>query len=75
MSDIDATRAFQNYPVLGQKFNDTLKTRDQIAPHAGVDRMIAVRIDLPAAKVDTRKRMLLRIEDVDGTIVEIPERK
>src|SRR5262245_57971949 len=39
----DAQRLFQYYPVLGQKFNDTLRMRDKIPARATWDRMVAAR--------------------------------
>ena len=75
VSEVDAQRLFQYYPVLGQKFNDTLKIRDRIRAHEPMDRMIAVRFEIPQAQVDARKNLRLRVEDVDGPFGEIVERK
>ena len=75
VSEVDAQRLFQYYPVLGQKYNDTLKIRDRIKAHETMDRMIAVRFEIPQAKVDARKNLRLRVEDVDGPSGEIAERK
>jgi len=75
VSEVDAQRLFQYYPVLGQKFNDTLKIRDRIRAHETMDRMIAVRFEIPQAQVDARKNLRLRVEDVDGPFGEIVERK
>jgi len=40
-----------------------------------MDRMIAVRFEIPQAQVDARKNLRLRVEDVDGPFGEIVERK
>jgi hypothetical protein len=37
--------------------------------------MIAVRFEIPQARVDGRKALRLRVEDVDGPSGEIVERK
>jgi hypothetical protein len=74
VSESDAKRLFEGLPLLGQKFNDTLLTRDKIAPGASADRMVAVRFEAPEARLEKRKRFLLRIEDVDGPVTEISER-
>jgi hypothetical protein len=74
VSEIDAQRLFEGLPILGQKFNKTLMTRDAIGPHAEEDRMVAARFEVPEAKLDTRKRFILRIEDVDGPVTEISEK-
>jgi hypothetical protein len=75
VSEVDARRLFQYYPVLGQKFNDSLIIRDHIKPHETLDRMIAVRFEIPVAQLDGRKRLRLRVADVDGPSGELLETK
>lgn len=74
ISEVDAKRVFEAVPLLGQKYNDSLRMRDRIQPHASGDRMVAARFEVPAAQLDARKRFLVRIEEVDGKIVEISEK-
>jgi hypothetical protein len=74
ISEVDAQRMFEGLPILGQKFNKTLVTRDMIPAHAAEDRMVAARFEFPEAKLDTRKRLIIRIEDVDGPVTEISEK-
>jgi len=74
VSETDAKRLFEFIPLLGQKFNETLVMRDKIAPDATEDRMVAVRFEAPEARIDARKRFVLKIEDVDGPVTEIPEK-
>jgi hypothetical protein len=73
VAEMDAKRLFQYYPILGQKFNDTLVIRDHIKPHETLDRMVAVRFEMPQAQLDARKRLRVRIEDVDGPSGELIE--
>jgi hypothetical protein len=74
VSESDAKTLFQYVPLLGQKFNDTLLMRDKVPSGTTEDRMVAVRFEAPESRVDGRKRFLLRIEDVDGPVTEIPEK-
>jgi hypothetical protein len=74
VSESDAKRLFEGIPLLGQKFNDTLVTRDKVLAGAAQDRMVAARFEVPEAKLEQRKRLLVRIEDVDGPITEITEK-
>jgi len=74
VSELDAQRMFEGLPILGQKFNRTLMTRDAIGANAAEDRMVAARFEFPEAKLESRKRFILRIEDVDGPITEISEK-
>ena len=73
-SEPDAQRLFQFYPALGQKFNDTLRARDKIASRQSMDRMVAVRFEMPEAAIAARKNLRIRVEDVDGAVSEIPEK-
>jgi hypothetical protein len=73
VSELDARRLFQYYPMLGQKFNDSLMMRNKIGGRQTLDRMIASRFDVPEDVLQNRKRLIIRIEDVDGPVSEIEE--
>jgi len=73
--ETDVRRIFEYYPVLGQKFNDTLVLKDKIPAHDSQDRMIAARFEIPESELESRKRLLVRIEDVDGPVSEIAENR
>jgi hypothetical protein len=73
VSETDAKALFQYVPLLGQKFNPTLVMRDKIPSGATEDRMIAVRFNAPEARIDARKQFVLKIEDLNGPVTEIPE--
>jgi hypothetical protein len=74
VSEIDAKSLFQYYPLLGQKFNDSLLMRDKIPGRKAEDRMIAARFDMPVVKLEARKTFRIRIEDVDGPVSELVEK-
>lgn len=74
ISEMDAKRLFEGIPLLGQKFNDTLVMNTKIPAHSSEDRMIAARFEAPEARLESRKRLLVRVEDVDGPISEISEK-
>ncbi len=67
----DVAAAFKSYPLLGDQYNPVLKERDVIAAHQSLDRMVGLRIDAPFDKVDRRKRVTLRVEDVTGPVLEL----
>jgi hypothetical protein len=73
VSDVDATRLFQYYKVLGPKYNPSLLMRDRLAGQQSLDRMIAAAFPIPEEKVQKRKRLRIRVEDVDGAVSEISE--
>lgn len=67
----DVQAAFKTFPLLGQQYNPVLKERDTIPAHQQVDRMVGIRFDLPIARVESRKRVVLQIEDVTGPVLEL----
>ena len=73
-ADIDARRMMEGIPLLGQKYNDTLITKEKIAPHATIDRMVAAGFRVPEARLEARKRFVVKVEEIDGRVFEIRER-
>jgi hypothetical protein len=73
VSEVDAQRLFQYYPILGQKYNPSLVVRTRIAPRQSMDRMLAVRFEVPEKQLQERRRLKIRVEDVDGAVSEIVE--
>lgn len=74
-SELDAQRLFAGVPLLGQKYNESLKERDKVAPHSTVDRMVAARFEVPETTLQARKHFLVRVEEVDGMVSEFAEQK
>ena len=62
----DLEDAFRSYPELGEKYNPVLKDRDTVPAHQELDRMVAARFDVPVEKVEERRKLTLRVEDVTG---------
>jgi hypothetical protein len=73
ISDVNATRLFEYFPLLGRKFNPSLIERTRVNAHQSLDRMIAASFELPEAELQARKGLRIRIEDVDGAVSEIVE--
>jgi len=75
VAEVDVQRLFQYFPLLGQRYNDTLRMRDQIAPHETVDRMVAARFEMPEAQLEKRRRFVIWVQDLDRAISEIHEQR
>ena len=73
VSEPDAKRVFAGLPVLGTKYNDTLVMRDRLPAHTSWDRMVAARFELPEDKLQARKRLVVKIEEVDGQVIEVAQ--
>jgi hypothetical protein len=67
----DVPKIFKAYPLLGEQFNEPLHLREEIPAHKTVDRMLALRLEAPAALVEKRKRFVVKIEDVTGPVLEL----
>ena len=68
VADIDAERFIAANPLLGPKYNRSLVTHERIPPRQTVDRMIAARFDATEAEINARKKIRIRITDVDGPV-------
>ena len=75
VSELDARRLFEYYPLLGQKYNDSLLMRDKIAGRQMMDKMIVARFEVPESTLQSRKKLTVRIVDVDGPEAELQEGK
>jgi hypothetical protein len=73
VADVDAQRLFEYYPAIGPKYNDTLTIRTKVNPHQSIDRMLAVRFEVPEKLLQERRGLRIRIEDVSGPVSEIVE--
>jgi len=75
ISKPDMDNVFAHEKLLGPKYNDILSIRDKVPPHATVDRMSGARFELPESKITSRKGIRLRIDELDGAVVDISEKK
>jgi hypothetical protein len=73
VAESDVRRLFQYYKLLGEKYNDSLLARTRIPAKQSMDRMICARFELPEEAVQNRRRLIIRITDVDGPTTEIEE--
>ena len=66
----DLKQLFQYNRFLGDQYNDSLTIKDQIAPHATVDRMLAVRFEVKNQDLEAAKALHVSIQDMDGPLFE-----
>ncbi len=75
VSEADAKSLCRYYPLLGQKYNESLRMRDRIPSRQSWDRMLSARFPIPEPGFQARRRLRVRVEDVDGAVSEIVEEK
>ena len=73
VSALDTGRLFENYPILGPKYNDALIVKNKIPSRQSWDRMIVARFAVPESELDARRKLIVRIVDVDGPASELVE--
>ena len=73
LSEMDAKRLMDYYPMLGQKFNETLLMKTKIEPHQSMDRMVAARFAIPDSQFNARKNLKVEIEDWGGPVSVIEQ--
>jgi len=66
----DLKQLFQFNRFLGDQYNDSLTIKDQIAPHATVDRMLAARFEVKKEDLEAAKAIHVSIQDMDGPLFE-----
>jgi len=66
----DLKQLFQFNRFLGDQYNDSLTIKDQIAPHATVDRMLAARFEVKKQDLEAAKAIHVSIQDMDGPLFE-----
>ena len=74
VSNADTDRLLAGVPLLGQRYNPTLMARVRLGPHETRDYMVAARFEVPETDLEKRKRLVLRIDEVDGAASEISEK-
>lgn len=68
----DTLRLFDAYPGLGARGNDPLRMRDIIGAHKAVERMLVFQFPgTPEDKLKSRKSMVLKIRERQGSVHEI----
>jgi hypothetical protein len=73
ISEVDATSLFTYFPALGQKFNPSLTDRTRIKGGESMDRMLAVRFEVPEKLLQQRKSLRVHIVELDGPEADIVE--
>ncbi|MDW8131481.1 MAG: hypothetical protein RMI94_13100 [Bryobacterales bacterium] len=74
-SEIDTSALFQYYPILGPRYNPTLVARTKIEPRQSLDRMLAARFEAEEGRLQSRRGLRIRIEELDGAVSEIVEQR
>lgn len=75
VAESDVNRLFELFKGLGQKYNDPMRMRERIDAHVTDDRMVVARFEVPERILQGRRQLTVRVEDVDGPVAELVEKK
>ena len=75
IAEVDAVRLMKALPLLGPKYNETLKLRDRVRPKSEVDKMLSARFEMTEAEIERRARFVVKVLEVDGNLSEIAEKR
>ena len=70
ISKSDLKQLFQYNRFLGDQYNEGLGLQDAIAPHATVDRMVAVHFEVSDEELEKAKAVHVSIQDMNGPLWE-----
>lgn len=66
-------RLFEQFPVLGDRYNDTLTAKTKVAPGETVDRMLVARFEKPLDHFEQRQAILIEVEETEGAVSKIEQ--
>ncbi len=74
VAEVDVKDLFKNFPLLGEQYNPVMKAREKVPPHTSIDREVCAQFAIPVDELDSRKDLIVRVEDVTGPIAEMHEK-
>jgi hypothetical protein len=75
VAQVDLDRVLDYYKDAGPRYNPVLVFQQALAPRSTSDRTLAAQFPFSASDLDARRAWRIRIEDVDGAVVEIREKR
>lgn len=70
ISKSDFKQLLEYNKFLGKQFNEGFSIKDKVPPHQKIDRMVAVRFEIPQADLEKAKQIRLWIQEMDGAEFE-----
>ena len=71
----DLDRLLGYFPAEGPRYNETLKVKSKIGGGSRADWTVPASFRLPQSELDARRSFSVDIEDVDGVVVTVAERR
>jgi len=74
ISQVDTDRFFEATPSLGTKFGKTMITRSTVPARTTENHIVMSNFDVVETRLQQRKQFIVRIEEIDGKVFELPEK-
>ena len=74
VAEVDVKDLFKSFPLLGEQYNPVLKAREKVPPHGSIDREVCAQFTIPIQDLDSRKDLVVRVEDITGPTAEMHEK-
>ena len=74
VAQMDLDRVLDYHKVVGPRYTAMLKERDRIRPNTQEDRTVAGSFAVSELALQGRGRLVLKLQDADGAVVEIREK-
>jgi hypothetical protein len=75
VAELDVKELFKYYPLLGEQYNPVLKAREKVPPHSSIDREVCAQFTIPVDQLDSRKDLIVKVEDITGPTAEMHENR
>jgi hypothetical protein len=75
ISKLNLENVFTYEKLIGPQYNPALTIRDIVPSHGTMDRMVGARFELPESAINARKTLRLHIEEMDGPVADIGEKR
>jgi hypothetical protein len=75
ISKVNLENVFKYEKLIGPQYNAALTIRDAVPSHGTLDRMVGARFELPEEAINSRKMLRLHIEEMDGPVSDIAEKR
>ena len=74
VAEVDVKDLYKNFPLLGEQYNPVLKAREKVPPHGSIDREVCAQFTIPVEELDSRKDLIVKVEDITGPTAELHEK-
>ena len=73
VAQMDLDRVLDYHKVIGPRYTEMVMQRDRIRPNTQQDRTAAASFSISERDLQSRRSLVMKLQDADGVTIEIPE--